>query len=72
MRKQRNIAAHGAGTGYHSVDAGTNLLGRLATWAAIPEDQPARRDLVDLLGRQCLVVAVVPFDEVGVDNCPFA
>jgi hypothetical protein len=57
-----------ARAGYHPVHSRTNLFRRLATRAPIPEDQPARRHLVDLLGRQSLVLAVAPFDQVGVSD----
>src|SRR4029453_3705017 len=68
MREYCNVAADRAGTGYHSVDSLTHLFGRLATRASIAEDEPARRDLVDLIGSQSLVFTVVPLNQVGVDD----
>src|SRR5262245_39890487 len=68
VREQCGVAGDRAGPRYHPVYPRTNLLRRLATRAPISEDQPARRRLLDLLGRQSLVVAVVPLDEVGVDD----
>ena len=68
MREQRDVAVDRARPGYHPVHARTHLFRRLAARASIPEDQPARRHLVDLLGRQSLVLAVVPLDQVGVDD----
>ena len=68
MREQRYVASLRPQPAYHSIDACTNLFRCLATRASMAEDEPARRDLVDLLGRQSLVLAVVPFNEVRVDN----
>ena len=52
MREQRDIAVDRTRSGYHPIHPCTHLLRRLAARASIPEDQPARRDLMDLLGRQ--------------------
>ena len=68
VREQRDVAVDGAGPGYHPIDPGAHLLGRLAARASVPEDQPVRRDLVDLLRRQSLVHPVVPLDQVGVND----
>ena len=68
VREQRSVASGRARPSYHPVYSRAHLLRRLATRAPIPEVQPARRRLVDLFGRQSLVVAVVPLDEVGVDD----
>src|SRR5262249_21044401 len=54
--------------GDHPVHTRTHLFRRLTARASIPEDLPARRGLVDLLGRQSLVLAIVPLDQVGVDH----
>src|SRR5262245_60249717 len=67
VREQRDVAAGGAGPREHAVDALADLLGALAAGAAVGEDHPARRALLDLVRRQALVLAVVPFDEVGLD-----
>jgi hypothetical protein len=56
----------------HPVHTRTHLFRRLAARASIPEDQPARRNLTDLLRRQSLVLTVVPLDQVGVDHCLIA
>jgi hypothetical protein len=66
--EQRNVAIDRAGPGYHTVHPRTHLLGRLPVRTSIPEDQPARCRLVDLLRRQTLVFAVIPLDQDGVDN----
>src|SRR5262249_43135628 len=68
MRKQRYVAIDRARPGDHPVDAATNLLWCLAAWASVPEEEPPRPHFLDLLGRQPLVVAVVPLHEVGVDD----
>ena len=57
-----------AGPGYHTVHPRTHLAGRLPVRASVSEDQPARCRLVDLLRRQTLVLAVIPLDQVAVDN----
>jgi hypothetical protein len=44
------------------------LVRRLAARASIPEDEPAWRLSVDLLGRQPFVFPVIPLDEVGLDD----
>ena len=54
--------------GDHPIHPRAHLLRRLAARASIPEDQPVRRRLADLLGRQSLVLAVVPLDQVGLDD----
>ena len=59
-----DITFCGACSGNHPVRPRTHLLRRLPTWASIPEDQPALRSLVDLLGCQSLIFAVVPLDQV--------
>ena len=68
MREQCDVAADGAGTGYHPVYARAHLLRCFSARAAIPENQPTRRYLVDLLGRQALVLTVVPLAEIGIDH----
>jgi hypothetical protein len=50
-RKQCDIAFSCVRSGDHSVHARSYLLRRLAAGASVPEDQPARRDLMDLLRR---------------------
>src|SRR5262245_25388374 len=68
MREQNDVAVDRARAGYHPVHPRPDLLWRLAARASIRENQPARGDLVDLLRRQSLVLAIVPFDQVGVDD----
>ena len=66
--EQGDVAAGGACPGDHLVHSRTHLLRRLATRASIPEDQPVRRPLRDLPGREPLVLAVVPFQEIRIDG----
>ena len=68
MREQRDICVGRAGPGYHPVHPRAHLLRRFAARASIPEDQPTRRALVDLLGRQSFLLPVVPLGQVWVDN----
>ena len=68
MGEDHGIALDRPHPGDHPIDAGTHLLGRLAAGAAIPEDQPARRELADLLRRQPLIFAVVPLGQIGLDD----
>ena len=68
VRKQSDIALNGANAGNHSVRPCTDLLGCFSARAAVAENHPAGPFLVDLLGRQTLVLTIVPFDEVGVDD----
>ena len=70
VREQRNVAVDRARAGDHTVHARTDLLRRLAAWSFIPKEQPTRRHAVDLPRRQSLVVAVVPFHQVGLSRRP--
>src|SRR5262245_3150509 len=69
VREWRDVVVDRARPGDHPVDTRTHLFRRLTARASIPEDQPIRRNLTDLLGRQSLELAVVPLDQVGVDHC---
>src|SRR5262245_22914461 len=66
--KQRRVAIERAQPGDHTVDARTHLLRCLAAGASVPEEEPTRNRLLDLLGHQLLVLAEVPLNEVGVDD----
>src|SRR5271165_380622 len=78
VREQDNIAVDGARPGDHPVDPRSHLLRRLSRRASVPEDNPARRDLTDLLRRLSLVVAIVPLDQISLGDrgiteaCQFA
>ena len=68
VREQHDIAFCRACSGNHPVRPRTHLLRRLPTRASIPEDQPTRRALVDLLGRQSFLLPVVPLHQVAIDH----
>src|SRR5262249_29434432 len=60
MGEQRDVAAGPPHPGDHAVHPGSHLFRRLAVWAAIAKQLPVGASLVDLLGREALVVSVVP------------
>src|ERR1700746_3682250 len=62
--KQRNVAIGTPRPRNHPIHPRTHLLRHLTVRASISEDQPARRDLMDLLRRQSLILAVIPLSEV--------
>ena len=66
MREQGDVTRYRTRTGDHPIRPGTYLHRRLAARAAVPKNQPARR-LLTVPGRQSLVFAVVPLDEVGIN-----
>ena len=66
--EQRDVAAGSTRASDHAVHPDAHLLRRFATWASVPEDHPARPYVLDLLGRQPFVLAVVPFDQIGIDD----
>src|SRR5208337_1359647 len=68
VREKHDVAVNGARPGYYSIDPCSHLVRRLSRGASVPEDEPARRDLVDLLRRQSFVVAIVPLDQISVDD----
>ena len=76
--KYRDVTLHRTHSGNHSVHASTYVFRTFAARASIAKDQPAWCDLLDLVGRESLVPAVVPLDKVGVDDhvageaCQFA
>src|ERR1700730_11390474 len=66
--KQRNVAIGAPRSRNHPIHPRTHLLWRLTARASIPEDQPARRHVMDLLRRQSLILAVIPLGEVGIND----
>src|SRR5262249_54235064 len=68
MREQQDVAVEGARACDNPINSRAHLLGRLATGAAVAEDQPARLDLVNFLWRFSLVFAVVPLPKAGADD----
>src|SRR5215472_10799988 len=68
MREKQDVAVEGAGACDNPINSRAHLLGRLPTGTSVAEDQPARLDLVNFLGRFSLVFAVVPLHQVMVDD----
>src|SRR5208283_287681 len=68
VRKQSDIPVNSADPGDDSIHPGADLLRRFTARATVAENQPVGRLLVDLLGREPLVFAVVPFGELGIDD----
>ena len=68
MGEQRDVARDSARSGNDPVRPVTDLLRRLAARGSVPEDEPARRSLVDLLRCQPLVGAIIPLDQIGFTN----
>jgi hypothetical protein len=68
MRKQRNVAGGPARSRYNSIDAGADLLRHLPPWASIPKKQPIGPPFTDLSWGQSLVIAVVPFAQIGLGH----
>src|ERR1700738_4189288 len=66
--KQRTVAIGTPRSRNHPIHPRTHLLWRLTARASIPEDQPARRHLMDLLRRQSLILAVVPLGAVVIED----
>src|SRR5262249_1056440 len=66
--EQGDVARRVADAGDDAIDPRAELRGCLATRAAVPEDHPARLLLADLLRREPLLLAVVPFLQVGLDH----
>src|SRR5215469_13333090 len=66
--EQRHVASGCTGSGYHPIHPRAHFLRLLATGASIAKQQPARRPLVDLLGRYALIFAVVPLSKIEVDD----
>ena len=74
MGKERHVTALPwctagvrAGTGDHPLTALLHLIAALSPWAGVAEDGPVRDALANHGGGQPLVVAVVPFLEIGFD-----
>jgi hypothetical protein len=66
--EQRHVAIGCAGAGDNPVHPCTYLLRRFAARTSILENQPAWRLLMDLLGRQPFILAVVPLGKIGIDD----
>jgi hypothetical protein len=70
--EQRDITINGARGRYHSIHPRAYFIRGFAARTSISEQQPPRRQLVNLHWRQSLVVAVVPFCQLGRHDCPVA
>src|SRR5208283_678230 len=66
VRKQSDIPVNSADPGDDSIHPGADLLWRFAARATVAENQPVRRLLMNLLGRQPLVIAVIPLRQLRV------
>src|SRR5262249_6669995 len=69
VSEQRDVARRRADARQDPVDPRADLRRSLAARTAVTEDHPARRLRVDLLGREPLVLAVVPFLQVRLEHC---
>src|SRR5438132_7824783 len=65
-RKYRNIAVERAYSLNDAVGPCSHLLRSFASWAAVAEQEPARSLRQDVGGAAALVLAVIPFGEIGV------
>src|SRR5262245_32984791 len=68
MGEESNVARRGANPGDDAVDPRPDLVRALAARTAVPEDRPPRSLQMDLLGRESLVLTVVPFLQVGLER----
>src|SRR5262247_3897301 len=68
VREQDDVAGGAADSGDDAVDAGADLRRRFAARTAVAEEHPARLLVVDLLGGEPLVVAVIPLVQIGLDR----
>jgi hypothetical protein len=57
--------------GYYAIRAGGHMAGRFATRAAVAKELPPRTLLVDLGRAPSLIIAVVPFEQITIDNAHF-
>src|SRR6185436_11403189 len=67
-KEQRSVIERSE-AGNDPVSAGAHLRHRFTTRTAVAEELPARTPLENLSRRQAVVIAVVPFDQVGIDLC---
>ena len=64
----RTLPFDGADAAHDAVGAGGDLLGRFAAGAAVAKQLPIGILLMDFGGAEAFVLAVVPFDEIGIDD----
>src|SRR6516165_12320217 len=68
VREHDDVASGAADPRDDAIDAGADLRRRLAARAAVAKEHPARLLVVDLLGREPLVLAVVPLVQIGLER----
>ena len=66
--ENEDVSLGGAGPLDDSIGAGSNLGRRLTAGTAVAKELPAGVPLADFGKAQALILAVVPFDEVGIDR----
>jgi hypothetical protein len=69
MSKERDIPIDPPSSCDHPIGSLADLLRRFAPRTSIPEKQPAGHSLLDLLRRQSFILAIVPFEQIGIDRC---
>src|SRR5262245_38501877 len=68
VREQGDVAGCAADPRDDAIDAGADLRRRFAPRTAVAKEHPARLLVVDLLGREALVRAVVPLVQIGLER----
>jgi hypothetical protein len=66
-RKYEYISLSCSSAIYDAVRPSTDVLNCLASWAAIAKKLPTGALNLNIRSAPALVVAVVPFDEIGID-----
>ena len=62
------MAGHGTHFRNYPIDAGGNLFRALTSRTPVVENHPVGRAGMDLFRRQSFVLAVAPFDEIGIHD----
>ena len=65
--EKQDVALYGTGPIYNSVGAGTDLLRRFASGAAIAEQVPAWTLGADIGAAASFILAIIPLDQIGID-----
>src|SRR5215468_524592 len=66
--EQNDVAGGAADSRDDAIDARADLRWRLAARTAVAKEHPVRLLVMDLLGRESLVLAVVPLVQIGLDR----
>ena len=66
-RKNQHVAFNGSDSAHYAVGARADLVGQFSSRTAFAEQLPVRALRVDFSRAAILILAVVPFDQVGVD-----